>query len=44
MKTITALCFVIGLAMAMSEGPYFPWVNLGGVGLFALTPALAGRW
>jgi hypothetical protein len=35
--------FTIGLILAMSEGQFFPWLNLAGVGIFCLTPVLAWR-
>jgi ABC-type transport system involved in cytochrome c biogenesis permease subunit len=35
--------FTIGLILAMSEGAYFPWLNLAGVAIFCLTPVLAWR-
>ncbi len=50
MKAIIALCFCLGLILAGSEGPYFPWINLAGVGLFSFCPVLMwraeklGRW
>jgi ABC-type transport system involved in cytochrome c biogenesis permease subunit len=35
--------FTIGLILAMSEGAYFPWLNLAGVAIFCLAPVLAWR-
>jgi hypothetical protein len=35
--------FVLGLILAMSEGQFFPWLNLAGVCIFCLTPVLAWR-
>lgn len=43
-KSSPALTFTIGLLIAMSEGPLFPWVNFLGAGLFSLTPVLARRF
>lgn len=43
-KSSPALTFSFGLLIAMSEGPFFPWLNFLGVGLFSLTPALARRF
>jgi hypothetical protein len=37
------LTFVAGLILAMSDGAYFPWLNLAGVAIFCLTPVLAWR-
>lgn len=44
LKYSPALTFAIGLLIAMSEGPFFPWINFLGVGLFSLTPVLARRF
>ena len=30
-KTISVLCVVAGLLLASSEGPLWPWLNIGGV-------------
>lgn len=35
--------FVLGLILAMSEGQFFPWLNLAGVCIFSMTPVLAWR-
>ena len=44
MKTfLTGILFTTGLILAGSDGPWFPWVNLAGVGIFALTVPLAQR-
>lgn len=43
-RSSPALTFSFGLLIAMSEGPFFPWVNFLGVGLFSLTPVLARRF
>lgn len=40
---LAGLTFVIGLILAMSEGQFFPWLNLAGVGIFCLTAVLAWR-
>jgi hypothetical protein len=35
--------FVIGLILAASYGPWFPWINFAGVIVFGLSPVLAWR-
>jgi hypothetical protein len=43
-RTTTAgLLFITGLALAGSDGPYFPIINFAGAGLFCLVPVLARR-
>jgi hypothetical protein len=41
MRLLTGIFFIGGLFLAMSEGVFFPWLNIVGVGLFALAPVLA---
>jgi len=43
MAYITGIVFIVGLALAGSDGPYFPWINFAGAALFALVPVLARR-
>jgi hypothetical protein len=43
MKILTAICFVFGLVLAMSDGQWLPWVNLAGVFIFSLSPVAAWR-
>lgn len=43
MKILTALCFVVGVILAGSDGSYFPYINLVGVGLFSFCPVLMWR-
>jgi hypothetical protein len=43
MACITGIVFIIGLSLAGSDGPYFPWVNFVGAGVFMLVPVLARR-
>jgi hypothetical protein len=38
-----AFCFVGGVLMAGSDGPYFPWMNWVGACVFALTIPFARR-
>jgi hypothetical protein len=38
-----AFCFVGGVLMAGSDGPYFPWINCLGACVFALTIPFARR-
>jgi hypothetical protein len=40
---LAAIFFVTGLILAMSDGPWFPWVNLAGVCIFSLSPVAAWR-
>ena len=40
---LAGLTFVIGLILAMSEGKFFPWLNLAGLCIFSMTPVLAWR-
>jgi hypothetical protein len=40
---MTAILFITGLILAMSDGPWFPWLNLAGVCIFSLSPVAAWR-
>lgn len=40
---LAGIFFIIGLILAASDGPWFPWVNLAGVALVCLAPAVAWR-
>lgn len=39
----TGICFVIGLLLAASEGVWWPWINMAGIGIFAMVPVLANK-
>jgi hypothetical protein len=43
MKYLAATTFITGLMLAMSDGAWFPWLNIAGVGIFAMTAPLASR-
>jgi hypothetical protein len=43
MKSLTAVCFMLGLAMAGSDGVWFPWVNVAGVLVFTAVYPLSRR-
>ena len=36
MRWLASALLIAGLGLAGSEGPLFPWLNLGGVGLLLL--------
>lgn len=40
---IIGTCFVLGLLLAGSDGAYFPYLNLVGLAVFSLVPALSRR-
>jgi hypothetical protein len=40
---LAATTFITGFLLAASDGPLFPWLNLAGVGVFAMTAPLAQR-
>ncbi len=43
MASSAALLFLAGIALAGSEGPGFPLVNLAGLGVFGLALKIAAR-
>jgi hypothetical protein len=43
MKYLMALLLIAGIALAGSDGEWFPWGNLAGVGILAAVAVLAGR-
>lgn len=43
MAHITGIVFIVGLSLAGSDGPYFPYINFAGAALFCLVPVLARR-
>lgn len=43
MRWVTGLLLFAGIALAGSSGPWFPWPNLAGAGMFVAFAALAGR-
>ena len=40
---IFAVLFILGLMLAGSDGVYFPWPNMAGVGMVAVVSFLAGE-
>jgi len=42
MKILVGLLFAVGLLVAGSEGPWFPWVNV--IGAVAMSAAVPLSW
>jgi len=43
LKALTGIAFAAGIILAGSDGPWFPWVNWLGVGIFSLSVPMARR-
>jgi hypothetical protein len=43
MRYLMALLLIAGMALAGSDGEWFPWVNLAGGGIVGAFAVLAGR-
>ena len=40
---LPAVTFTLGLILAMSDGQFFPWLNILGLAVFSMTPVIARR-
>jgi predicted small lipoprotein YifL len=43
MRPLLAILFLLSLAAAASEGPYFPWPNVVGAVVLVMFGRMAGR-